>query len=305
MAQSEISRRLADVRGRDLPRLFRAAEDVRAFPAARLGSDALGTLAAMGLDLAGRPGVLLDMGARPEKDPRALALPLAVPADVRVSFSPLGGAAELRGLLHELGAAAYYANVRTPVLEFQRLGAITADAWAILFEDLAGEPSWLARYTGLSESHLAPIVRAAAARRLHRARTLAARLLVEIGRGANPSFGPAAAKILLERAYIRPVDAEELELFLAERDPLLECADALRSLLIAAQAEAFLATRAPSPWWQAKESGAVLADLFAEGSRLDPAALARALGAATLDASALDASSRARAAAAGARFTVR
>jgi hypothetical protein len=305
IAKLEQARRLPDLRGRDLPRLFRAADDARAFPAARLALDAQGTLAGMGLDLLGRPGVLLDGERRAGKDPRALALPLAVPGDVRVSFAPLAGAAELRGLLHELGAAAYYSNVTTPVLEFQRLGAITADAWAGLFEDLAGEPGWLARHTGVSESHLAPIVRAAAARRLHRARSLAARVLVELGRARDPAFGGAAAKTVLERAFRHPVDADELELFLAERDPLLESADALRALLIAAQAEAYLAARGPLPWWLSTESGAALAALFADGSRLDPAALARALGAAALDATALDSSSRARAGAAGVRFAER
>jgi hypothetical protein len=294
LARVELSRRLPDVRGRDVPRLFRAAEDPRSFPAPRLAGDAEGTFAAMGLAVSGRPGVLVDADARPGKDPRALALPVEVPGSVRVSYAPLAGAAELRGLLHELGAAAFYSHVSTPVMEFRRLGAVTADAWAGLFEDLAADPAWLAEHTGLAETHVDAIVRAATARQLHRARALAARLLVELGRAGGPAFGPNTAKAVLERAFARPVEADELELFLSERDPLLECADALRALLVAAQADAYLVERVPAPWWRGKEAGALLADLFADGSRLDPATLSRALGAAGVDARALDARVRRR-----------
>jgi hypothetical protein len=301
VAQLELGRRLAQLRGRDLPRLFRVAEEPQAFPAGRLAGDAQGALAALGLDLAGR-GVVLDGDARPGKDPRALALPIEVPGNVRVSFTPVAGASELRGLLHELGAAAFYAHVAAPALEFRRLGAVTAETWAALFEGLAGDPAWLAERTGLSEAHLARLVRAGAARQLHEARALAARILVEVGRAGGAAFTPAIARTVIERAFARPVENDELELFLGARDPLLESADALRALLLAAQAEAFLRARAPAPWWRAPEAGALLGAAFAEGSRLAPPALARSLGAATLDASALDATARSRAAAAGVRL---
>ncbi len=299
LAHVEMGAGLAQLRGRDMPRLLRAGEDARAFPAGRATGDVGKTLAALGLELARRPGVVLDLEARSGKDPRPLALPVEVPGGVRVSFAPQGGAAELRALLHEMGVATYYAYVATPVLEFRRLGAVTSETWAGLFEDLASDPKWLAEHTGLAESHLAPIVRTAAARRLHQARTLAARVLIEIGRAGKPGGSPAVAKAILERAFARPVEADELELFLLERDPLLESADALRALLLAAQGEAFLAGRSPTSWWGSKESGAWLAAAFAAGSRLAPADLARSFGAARVDASALVASSRARAAAAG------
>jgi hypothetical protein len=302
LARLEMGQDLSSLRGRDVPRLLRAGEDVRAFPAGRATVDVGETLAALGLQLANRPGAVLDLEARPGKDPRPLALPVEVPGSVRVSFAPQGGAAELRALLHEMGAATFYAHVTSPVLEFRRLGTVTAEAWAFLFEDLAGDPAWLAERTGLAESHVAPLVRAAAARRLLGARTLAARILVEIAREREPGRARDVARAVLESAFARPVEADELELFLQERDPLLESADALRALLLAAQAEAFLTGRAGSSWWRSKESGAWLATAFAEGSRLAPAELARAFGAANVDASALESSSRARAAAAGIRL---
>jgi hypothetical protein len=301
LAHVEMGTGLAELRGRDMPRLLRAGEDARAFPTGRAAGDVGKTLASLGLDLPRRPGVVLDLEARSGKDPRALALPVEVPGSVRVSFAPQGGAAELRALLHEMGVAAYYAHVSTPVLEFRRLGAVTSETWGGVFEDLASDPRWLAEHTGLADSHLVPIVRGAAARRLHQARTLAARVLVEIGRAGKREGSPAVAKAILERAFTRPVETDELQLFLLERDPLLESADALRALLLAAQGEAFLTARSPPSWWHSKESGTWLAAAFADGSRLAPADLARSFGVARVDASALAASSRARAAAAGIR----
>ncbi len=300
LGRVELGKGLAVLRGRDLPRLFRAGEDSRTFPPARLASLPETVLSGVGLALAGPPPLVIDAEARPGKDPRALALPVEVPGSVRLSYTAGGGAGELRGLLHEVGAAAFYARVTSPALEFKRLGAVTGEAWALLFEGLAGDPGWLAERTGLAEGHLAPLVRAAAARRLHQARTLAARVLVEVAR-AGGRDAPAGLAIL-ERAFARTVEADELDLFLAERDPLLAAADTLRALLIAAQAEQRLVALAQGPWWRSPVSGAALGTVFADGSRLAPADLAHALGAAALDGAALADSARARASAAGLRL---
>jgi hypothetical protein len=304
LARLELGVGLAEVRGGDLPRLLRAGDDPRSFPAARAGADVQQTLSTLGLGLAGRDGVLLDAEARPGKDPRALALPVKVPDGVRLATTPASGAAALRAVLHEAGAAAFYAHVTTSVLEFRRLGTATAEAWATLFEDLAGDPAWLADRTGLSESHLAPLVRALAARRLHEARSLAARILVEVARARDPAHATAAAQAALRWAFARPVGADELDVFLAERDPLLESVESLRAVLLGAQAEAHLASLAEAPWWRASASGARLRELFADGSRLPAADLARALGASGIDAGAFAAEAMRRAAAAGLRVAV-
>jgi len=302
LGRVELGKGVADLRGRDLPRLFRAGEDSRTFPAASLATVPQAVLAGVGLALAAPPALVVDAEARPGKDPRALALPVEVPDSVRLSYTASGGAGELRGLLHEVGAAVFYARITSPVLEFRRLGAVTADVWASLFEGLAGDPGWLAERTGLAEGHLAPLIRAAAARRLHQARRFAARVLVELARANGRDA--AAARAILERAFARTVEADELDLFLADRDPLLAAADGLRALLLAAQAEQQLVALVRGPWWRSPASGVALTAEFAEGSRLAPADLARALGAATLDGEALADSARARAAAAGLRLVV-
>lgn len=298
-ARLELGEAMSELRGRDLPRLWRSGEDSRAFPSGGATADVTTTLSELGLELPGPPAVVLDLERRPGKDPRALAVPVEVPGNVRVSYTPLGGIGEVRALLHEMGVADYYARITSPVLEFRRLGAVTSEAWADLFEDLGCDPAWLAERTGLADSHISALVRSGLARRLHLARTLAARLLVEVARVRTPDRLVAATRGILERAFARKVEADELDLFLADPDPLLEAADELRALLLAARARVFLAARTEGPWWRSTDNGAFLAAAFAEGSRLTPLELARSLGGDRLDASALASSAVARAEAVG------
>jgi len=298
LARRELSLPFDRLRGRDLPRLFALAQDPRAFPAGPAAERALSTLRGLGIDLAARPGVLLDLAARAGKDPRTLLLPVEVPGGVRVSAVPSAGAAEARAILRALGGAAYHSGIKAEGVEFRRLGAVTPDAWSTLFEELSGEAGWLAQHTGLSEHLVEPIVRAAAARRLHAAREAAARLLLELPPGPLPE----RARALAERAFARPVEAEEALLLAAEPDPLLRSADALAAMLIAAQAEAYLARLAGPTWWREEKAGAFLRAAFAEGTRLAPADLSRALGFADLDADALVQVVRAHAERAGVNF---
>jgi hypothetical protein len=299
LARRELGLTLAGLRGRDLPRLLLLAQDGRAFAAAAAVPRAFGTLRDLGLDLG---DAALDLEPRAGKDPRPLLLPVAPPGDVRVSAAPASGAGQARALLRAFGGAAFHRGGASGRLEFRRLGTVNADAFSGVLEELAGDPAWLAQHAGLTAHHLEPIVRAAALRRLHAAREAAARLLFELARAGGRAAPPAATGELLARAYAHPVDADEIALFAADPDPLLRSADQLASLLLAAQAEDRLERIVGPAWWKERRAGAALAEAFAGGSRLDPQAMARALGAERLDASALAARARARAERAGMRF---
>ncbi|HET7752678.1 MAG TPA: hypothetical protein VFK85_02110 [Anaeromyxobacteraceae bacterium] len=294
LARAEVGRPLAEIRGSDVPRLFRSAQDPRLFPAARQIPDVRALFSGLRLDLTSRPGAVLDLEARPRKDPRPLALPVAVPGDVRLSAVPGGGSADLRALLHETALASYFSRIESPRVEFRRLGNTTGETWALLFEELAGDPAWLLLQTGDTEHHLVPVVRSAAARRLHGAREAAARLLLELRRPASAAEAPRVATGILERAFARPVSPDEVAIALAERDPLLQSAVTLRAAVLAAQGESFLAAGAGETWWKDDRVGAFLGRAFAAGSRPDAAALAASFGSARLDASALAIRSRER-----------
>jgi hypothetical protein len=294
LAQAELGRPLGEVRGADVPRLFRSAQDPRLFPAARLVSDVRELFSGLRLDLASRPGAVLDLEARPRKDPRPLALPISVPGDVRLAAVPGGGFAELRGLLHEMALASYFSRIESPRVEFRRLGNATGETWALLFEELAGDPRWLLETTGDTDPHLVPIVRTAAARRLHGVREAAARLLLELRRPADAAGATRLATSLLERAFARSVSRDEVAIALAERDPLLQSAVGLRAAVLAAQAVSFLAAGAEQAWWKDERVGEFLGRAFAEGSRPDADALAAAFGSSSLDPTPLAIRSRER-----------
>jgi len=295
LARTELERPLASVRWRDLPRLFHTAHEPRAFPAGRLGANADATLAALGLPRAGIAGLTVDLEPRAGKSPRPLAVPVRAPGDVRLSAVGLGGAPETRAFLHELGAALYYAHIRAPAAEFRRLGpAYAAGTWARLFEGLAGDPAWLAERTGLGGHALAREVRAELAEDLHEVRLLAARLLIEVesARGAAPP-GEIRTR-LLSRALARAVDAEEAGHVRLDPDPLLQSAESLRAVLLAAQVEAFLARRAGGPWWRSPGNGAWLVATWAAGSRLTAEEIALRVEEKALGPAALAARARAR-----------
>jgi hypothetical protein len=288
------------VRWRDLPRLFYTAHEPRAFPAGRLGANADATLAALGLPRTAIAGLTLDLEPRAGKSPRPLALPVRLPGDVRLSAVGLGGAPETRAFLHELGAALYYAHVRAPAAELRRLGpAYATGTWARLFEGLAGDPTWLAERTGLGTHALAREVRAALAEDLHEARLLAARLLLEVESARAGSPPDEMRARLLSRALARPLDAEEAGRIHLDPDPLLQSADSLRALLLAAQVEAFLTRRAGGPWWRSPEAGAWLVGTWAAGSRLTAEETALLVGEKALGPAALATRARARLEAAG------
>ncbi len=301
LAHRELHVPLGSSRMHDLPRLFHTAHEPRAFPAAELVPDALATFEELGVGIKQIRGLVLDVEARPGKNPRPIVLPVEVPGSVRVSVTPQGGASEARAFLHELGAAAYYAQVTTRTMEFRRLGpAAIPETWALLFEGLAGDPGWLAERAGLSGEGLTREVRAAVAEELHQARLAAARLLCELERSRDPTHVAAAQRRLLARALSRPVDAEEAARWPLDPDPLLHSAESLRARLLSAQAEAFLAKRSGSPaWWRSRDNGKWLSRTWADGSRSSPEELSAALGEPAMGAAVFAARAKARAAAGG------
>lgn len=280
------------VRAADLPRLLRSVAPSRDFPAARQ-LEAAGALAAgLGLPLADQPNLRIDAATHPKKLPQSVALPVDPPRDVRLSAAPAAGLAPLRALLHELGAAEYYAHVGAGPVELRRLGSPSIPAtWALLLEEVAGAPEWLAG-RGLAEPLVRAEASAAAARRLLRAREAAGRVLATLGRAAAPD----AEVALVARVLGVPAEEPDALPWRVDPDPLLRSAEALRAELLTAQVETFLAKKAGGPaWWTSPAAGAWLRQAWAEGSRRSAAELSRAVGQPALDAAALDALVRARA----------
>ena len=79
----------------DVLRLFRAPRVGRGLPRRPDGAGARGTLDGLGIDLARRQNVHLDLEQRPQKSPRAFCAPIEVPDSVMLVIKPIGGAGRL------------------------------------------------------------------------------------------------------------------------------------------------------------------------------------------------------------------
>ncbi len=295
LARRDLSLSFDSLRAHDLPRLLLPAADEETFPAARAFDDATAAIAGLGLDLGRQRPIRIGTTARPEKSPRPLALPVEVPTDVRLSSAPAGGLDAVGAILHELGAAEFYAHVTSPVMEFRRLGpSAIPEAWAQLVEGIAETPEWLAS-RGLGGERLRDALQAGAARRLHAVRSAAARVLLEVERAKAPARTGEIWAAVSARAFGHAGDSLAPGWQL-EGDPLLRAADDLRARLLAAQAEKFLTRAAKGePWWRSREAGEILRRTWPEGTRALPEERSAAMGYPALDAEALESLLRARA----------
>jgi hypothetical protein len=296
LARRRLDLPLSKVRTRDLPRLFRQSFDPKLFPAARAFATASAPFVDMGLPPDALKSLSIDSAARTGKNVRPLAVAIEVPSNVRLSFVPLDGAAEVRALLHELGVAQFYAHVESPVMELRRLGpASIPAAWALLAEGLGSDPAWLGAVVPLAGKALEEEVRTDAARRLHVLRESAARVLYELEMAKSGGRAATTWSRLFARAYARPVDPTEIERGLADGDPLLHASETLRAGLLAAQARDFLVREAGDvAWWKSAASGTWLRGAWARGTGRTAEELSSDMGYAALDAGALVLSSVAR-----------
>ena len=285
LARAEgISR--GDVRVQDLPRLLRDQVPARLFPAGRHVTMGAALLAGMGIDLARQANLRLSPEPQGGAPLHSVALPIDPPGDVRLAVASPAGLDAARALLHELGAAEYYAHLRPGPMELRRLGpASVPQAWAVLLEEVAGAPAWLAAQH-VPEPQARAEARAAAARRLLRVRERAARLLAAVARAQGGEAGGEAA--LLARATGCPTQPADAAGWLAEPDPLLRGAEALRAELLAAQLEARLARETGAPeWWRSPAAGAWLSGAWADSAGRTPEEISASLGEKALDAAAL------------------
>jgi hypothetical protein len=274
-----------EVRLADLPRLLRSQVPARLFPAGKQVGMATRLLAGMGIDVARQANLRLSPEPNGAVPLPSLALPVDPPGDVRLALATLAGIDAARGVLHELGAAEYYVHLPAGPMELRRLGpASVPQAWAIVFEEIAGTSGWLAAQ-GLPEAQAREEARVAAARRLLRVRESAARLLAAMARAQGGGGGEAA---LLARATGCPAQPSDASAWLAEPDPFLRAAEALRAELLAAQLETRLAREAGSPaWWQSPAAGAWLAGAWADCAGHTPEEISASLGEKALDAAAI------------------
>jgi len=287
VAKRDLGYGLDQVRRPDVARLFKDPGAAADFPKDQMIPRLKHTLAGMGLSYDAGGHILVDDASTPRKNPRAVCFAIDVPTDIRLSIKPTGGAGDYASLFHEMGHAQAFAHTKTKVFAFQQLGSnAVTEAYAFLFEDLVGNPEWVAANTPMKPDAVRHFAEMRALEKLYMVRRYAAKVLFELAwhRGGNGGVDPEALYgRLLSRAYQFPLDDADRKRWLVDHDDFFYSADYLRAWLLEAKLEQWLVARHGKQWFADKGTGTDLEGLWEDGTRWTADEIASRLGKKGLD----------------------
>jgi hypothetical protein len=247
----------------------------------------LATTMALGFDLRAIPNIRLDLEDRPQKNPRACVIAADPPEVVHLITRAQGGVADYQAFMHEAGHALHYAGV-DPRLPFtfraiSRDHALT-EIYSYIFEAVTREPGWHALHFGLSDE----VARENAEATLFLEALLymryTAKLRYELGFWSNfdeeGGRSPRDYSTLLTEATGVRYDPRN---YLSDMDGGFYSADYLRAWIRSAQLRAFLISEVGEDWWRSAQTGDILRELFAEGTKPSSEEIAGRIGFEPLD----------------------
>jgi hypothetical protein len=250
----------------------------------------LATLEGLGFDLAANDRIRLDLDDRPQKSPRACVIASDPPAVVHLITRAQGGLHDYQAFLHEAGHALHYAGV-DPALPytFRRLArdhALT-EIYSFLLESITREPGWHAAHFGLSDEEDAERAEAARFLEVLLFRRYVAKLHYELAFWADLENASDYAQTYADNLRSAIGFRYRADGYLADMDGEFYSADYLRAWIRTAQLRAYLRETIGEDWWRRPQTGALLRDLFAEGTRPTSEEIADRIGYDPLDASPL------------------
>ena len=247
----------------------------------------LATVQSLGFDMTAIPNIRLDLEDRPQKNPRACVIASDPPEVVHLITRAQGGLADYQAFMHEAGHALHYAGVdpRLPYT-FRRISrdhALT-EIYSYIFEAITREPGWHALHFGLSDAEAKENAQATLFLEALLYRRYTAKLRYELGFWA--SFAEEAGRSPRDYAT-RLTEATGIRYdprgYLADMDPGFYSADYLRAWIRSAQLRRHLIRELGENWWRSAQTGELLRDLFAEGTKPTSEEIAARLGFAPLD----------------------
>jgi hypothetical protein len=263
---AEIDIEQGDASSADLAHLLRGSGWDPWFGPRRMLPVAEATLSGLGIDLRAQANVTLDLEPRPNKSPRAFAVPVRVPQDVRLVVQPRGGHDDYDGLLHELGHVEHFAHVdpKLPVA-WRHLGdnSVT-EGYAFLFQYLMLEPDWLAEQLEMPDGEAAAWADFAAFRKLVSLRRYVAKLLYELRLHRDAEIGLARAYYAGLLGLLIGVQVPEAN-FLADLDDHFYTARYLRAWMLEASLAGALKARHGDGWWREPAAGETLRRSWSRG----------------------------------------
>jgi hypothetical protein len=267
-----------DAERSDSAYLFRGASYDDVFTAPALVPLARRQVAELGLEAEAAGRVRLDLEGRARKRARAFCAPVRVPDEVYLVIRPHGGYPDYRAFWHELGHALHFAHTdRSLCFEARWAGdnSVT-EAYAMLFEHVLSEPSWLRRYTGLSGERLERFVNQQAFALLAIVRRYAAKLRYEIELVRAGAIGEGVRRyvaILTEATGFRYFEEDAL----LDLDDGFYAARYLRAWQLEALLANWLREKFDEDWYRNPRAGPVVLDLLCRGQSRDAAALAESV----------------------------
>ncbi len=208
------------------------------------------------------------------------------PSVVHLITRAQGGLHDYQALLHEAGHALHYAGIDPDLpYTFRRLSrdhALT-EIYSFLLESITREPGWHAIHFGLSDADDAERAEAARFLEVLLYRRYAAKLEYELAfwgdfENANDHAQTYADKLRGAVGFRYRPDG-----YLADMDGDFYSADYLRAWIRTAQLRAHLRERIGEDWWRRPETGEILRDLWAEGTRPTSEEIADRIGFDPLD----------------------
>ncbi len=272
----------------DVAYVSRAPQFDANFPADRLLPAFDKTMNALGLEMESTPGLVLDTDARPLKSPRAFCAPVRIPREVYLVIKPIGGQDDYRALFHESGHAEHFSHIdATLPFAFRYLGdEAISETFAFLFEHLTQHPRWLVDVLRVPLREAEKYRHFALFNKLWLLRRYTAKLCYEIELHDSGLSG-------METAY-RDILGEALhvqippERYLDDVDDAFYVAGYTRAWVFERQLANFLQGHFGEGWYESRDAGGFLRELWAPGLRdsVDEMAKAR-IGAEGLDPKAL------------------
>jgi hypothetical protein len=241
----------------------------------------LETLARLGFDLAAEQRIRLDLDDRPQKSPRACVIASDPPNVVHLITRAQGGLHDYQAFLHEAGHALHYAGVEpTLPYTFRRLArdhALT-EIYSFLLESVTREAGWHSDHFGLDAAEAEDRAEATLFLDILLFRRYAAKLGYELELWSDFGNAPAYAATYADSLRAATGFRYRPDAYLADMDEGFYSADYLRAWIRTAQLRAYLHAHIGADWWQSRETGAFLRELFSEGTRPSSEAVAEQIG---------------------------
>ncbi len=257
------------LRRSDLPHFFRAPQHDRHFPEEKLVRSFIDTMSGLGIDVKAQKNVVLDLEERPKKSPRAFCAPVHVPDEIYLVVPRVGGRDDYFALFHEGGHTEHYAHVdRSLPFEYRRLGdnSVT-EAFAFLFHHLVENPAWLKKYLGVTD--VEELGSYSGASKLIYLRRYAAKLRYELtlhkGNADETEMRKLYSDYLSEATHTDWPDTT----YVSDVDPGYYAASYLRAWALEATLSRTLKKRFGEMWFDRKEAGAFLKELWSFGQKLN------------------------------------